>query len=64
MHKYRHYIDGKWTDPRAAKWFESVNPYTGEPWAEIAHGDPSDVDSAVKAARRAFEGEWSDLPAL
>src|SRR5262249_49890128 len=32
-----------------------------EPWAEIPHGDPSDVDRAVKAARRAFEGEWSGL---
>src|SRR5262245_59113685 len=61
MQKYRLYIDGEWTDPSSAKWFESINPYTGEPWAQIPHGDPSDVNRAVKAARGAFEGEWSGL---
>jgi aldehyde dehydrogenase (NAD+) len=61
MQKYRLYIDGEWTDPSSPKWFESINPYTGEPWAQIPHGDPSDVDRAVKAARGAFEGEWSVL---
>ncbi len=61
MQTYRHYIDGKWVDPHTGKWFDTVNPYTGEAWAQIAHGDAADVDRAVKAARAAFEGEWSSL---
>jgi aldehyde dehydrogenase (NAD+) len=61
LQTYRHYIDGKWVDPHTGKWFDTVNPYTGEAWAQIAHGDAADVDRAVKAARAAFEGEWSSL---
>jgi aldehyde dehydrogenase (NAD+) len=61
MQRYRHYIDGEWVDPNTAKWFDSINPYTGEPWAQIAHGDAADVDRAVNAALQAFEGEWSSL---
>lgn len=61
MQTYRHYIEGEWVDPRDGKWFDTVNPYTGQPWARIAHGGAGDVEHAVKAARNAFEGEWSSL---
>src|SRR5262249_58168993 len=54
-------MGGPWTDPAAAGWFDTVNPYTGEAWAQIAHGNAVDVDRAVGAARQAFEGEWSGL---
>ena len=42
--------------------FESVDPYTGKPWAVLPEARQSDVDDAVKAARAAFEGEWGALP--
>jgi len=41
--------------------FESVDPYTGRPWATVPEADRSDVHDAVRAARTAFEGEWGAL---
>lgn len=62
--KYQLYIDGQWSDPAAGRWFETVNPYSGEAWAEIPRSDAADVDRAVLAAHRAFrEGEWPRLTA-
>ncbi len=62
MQKYQMYIGGKCTDPASAKWFDSYNPYTGEPWAQIAQGNAEDADRAVRAAHRAFtEGAWPQL---
>ena len=61
MDKYQHFIDGAWTDPRSGRWFDTVNPYTGEPWAQIAEGNAEDVADAVAAAQTAFEGEWGEM---
>src|ERR1700729_3557750 len=41
--------------------FESVDPYTGEPWAVVPEATRADVDDAVRAARAAFDGEWSAM---
>jgi aldehyde dehydrogenase (NAD+) len=41
--------------------FESVNPATGKPIAQIAQATREQVDQAVDAARAAF-GTWSKLP--
>ena len=60
MQKHQHYIDGKFVDPASGKWFESFNPFTGEPWTLIAQGDATDADRAVQAAHRAFtQGPWA-----
>jgi aldehyde dehydrogenase (NAD+) len=61
MKKYQHYIGGKWVDPAGGRWFDTVNPYTGEAWAQIAEGNGEDVNAAVAAAKAAFEGEWGEL---
>ena len=64
MQKHQHYIDGKFVDPASGKWFESFNPFTGEPWTLIAQGDATDADRAVQAAHRAFtQGPWSTFTA-
>lgn len=64
MQKHQLYIDGQFVDPAAGKWFESFNPYTGEPWTLIAQGDATDADRAVQAAHRAFtQGPWSTYTA-
>lgn len=61
MEKHLHYIGGAWVAPDSGNWFETVDPYRGAPWAEIAQGNAQDVDRAVAAAAAAFDGDWSDL---
>jgi len=52
-------IDGKWVAAASGKHFESRNPATGELLATVAEGDAEDINRAVTAARKAFEGPWS-----
>jgi gamma-glutamyl-gamma-aminobutyraldehyde dehydrogenase len=56
------FIDGRSCPAAGGKTFASVNPANGKTIAEVASCDAQDVDRAVKAARRAFEGGgWSRL---
>jgi aldehyde dehydrogenase (NAD+) len=52
-------IDGKFVPAINGRTFDSVNPATGEAFAQVADGGVEDVELAVTAARRAFEGPWS-----
>jgi len=55
-------VDGRLRD--TPETFASVDPYTGQPWAEFAQARIADVDDAVEAARRSFEGgAWRDAAA-
>src|ERR1700761_671520 len=54
-------IDGQWVDAASGKRFETLNPATGEVLATVAEGDAEDINRAVVAARRAFEGPWSKV---
>src|SRR3984957_502598 len=54
-------IDGQWVDAASGKKFETLNPATGELLATVAEGDAEDINRAVAAARRAFEGPWSKV---
>ena len=57
-------IDGKWVNAASGKTFDTINPATGEVIAHVAEADKADVDKAVEAARRAFEGgAWSQMSA-
>src|SRR6478672_6595854 len=60
---YQLFIEGQWVDAESVKTFETPNPATGETLAEVAEADKADIDKAVAAARRAFEGKWSKLSA-
>ena len=53
------FIGGEWISSASGKTFESINPSTGEVLGAVAEGDAIDVDRAVVAARKAFEGPWS-----
>src|SRR6266700_5214829 len=61
--KYQLFIAGQWVDAESGKTFTTPNPSTGEPLAEVAEADAADIDKAVAAARRAFEGKWSSMSA-
>jgi aldehyde dehydrogenase (NAD+) len=52
-------IDGKFVAALSGETFPSLNPSTGEVVARLALAGQGDVDAAVAAARRAFEGPWS-----
>ncbi|MBI1190660.1 MAG: aldehyde dehydrogenase family protein [Tepidisphaera sp.] len=58
---YGHYIGGAWVSPKGGKRLATLNPATEKPLAEVALGAASDVDGAVKAARKALPA-WSALP--
>ena len=62
--RYELYIDGRWVEPKKGKYFDTVNPATEEKIAEVAQASKDDVDSAVTAARRAYEDVWSKLKPL
>ena len=49
-------IDGRWVEAASGKAFPVYNPATGQEMVRVAEADAPDVDVAVAAARRAFEG--------
>ncbi|MER8384554.1 aldehyde dehydrogenase family protein [Mesorhizobium sp. M0166] len=55
----RMFIGGGWIDARSGRTMESRNPATGAVIATVPRGDRQDIDFAVTAARKAFEGPWS-----
>src|SRR4051812_41021977 len=59
LKRYRMLIGGEWRDAAAQETFESVDPFTGRPWAVVPRAGADDVDAAVRAARDAFDsGPW------
>jgi aldehyde dehydrogenase (NAD+) len=55
---FGHYIDGAWTKP--AHTFEVIDPSTGKVIAKVSDGRKSDVDAAVRAAKKALP-KWKAL---
>lgn len=53
------FVDGAWVDARSGRTMETRNPATGAVIATVPRGDRQDVELAVAAARRAFDGPWS-----
>lgn len=62
LDRYLTYIDGQRVSPSSREWFETVNPYTRQPWALIPRCNEQDVERAIAAAHRAFgNGGWSGM---
>ncbi len=59
-----HFIDNEFVASAAGKTFETLNPTTNKPITSVASGESSDIDKAVKAARKAFDsGPWPRMAA-
>jgi aldehyde dehydrogenase (NAD+) len=56
-------IDGRRVPSVSGRTFKSLNPATEKVLAIVAEGNGADVDLAVAAARRAFEGPWRTMRA-
>jgi aldehyde dehydrogenase (NAD+) len=63
MRRFQCYIDGRFEDGEAS--FSSLDPATGEPWAEMPESREADISRAVVAAHRALydDAAWSKLTA-
>ena len=63
MSRYQLFINNEWVNPDSGQWFDSLDPFSGESWAEVPRANATDVDRAVTAAANAFEGPWSTMSA-
>src|SRR5690242_5978213 len=58
------FIAGGWRAPASGSTYDTINPATEEPSAQVGRGDERDVDAAVTAARNAFDsGPWPRMSA-
>lgn len=60
--KILNYVGGSLREPINGKYFDNVNPATGEAYSQTPDSDQADVDFAVGAAQAAFLS-WSTTPA-
>ncbi|MFJ8913127.1 aldehyde dehydrogenase family protein [Amycolatopsis sp. NPDC102389] len=58
---YRPFVNGEFVDGSGEP-LKTINPATEEVLAEVGTASVSDVDSAVKAARKAYNNVWSKMP--
>src|SRR5260221_539070 len=64
VRSYENYINGQWVRSSSGETFPVYDPSTEEVIANVASGTGADVDSAVKAARAAFDsGPWRQTSA-
>ena len=61
LKSYKMFISGEWVESESKKTFETLNPENNKPWARVPEANAKDVDKAVRAAQKAFEGEWPKL---
>ena len=56
------YIEGQWVCANSGGIIEVIDPATGMVFDQVPAGDAVDIDHAVAAARRAFEGgAWAEM---
>lgn len=58
---YDLFINGEFRSSTGTEFFETINPATEEPIAQVTEATDADVDLAVKAARGAYSKIWSKM---
>jgi aldehyde dehydrogenase (NAD+) len=58
---YGLFIGGEFVKSTDGSMFKTISPSSEEVLAEVTEAGAADVDAAVRAARRAFDGPWSRL---
>ncbi len=58
---YGLFIGGEFVEPEDGETFKTINPASEEVLAEISEAGPRDIDRAVAAARKAFDGAWGSM---
>jgi aldehyde dehydrogenase (NAD+) len=61
--QYDLFINGKFVKPNSKKYFATYNPSTEEKLSEVAQANAKDVDTAVTAAKTAYDKTWKKMPA-
>ena len=61
--KYDLFINGEFIPGKDGKYFDTINPATEKKIAKVAEAGKTDVDKAVRSARKAYENTWSKMPA-
>src|SRR5204862_7112047 len=59
--RYGIFVGGEFVEPRSGDYYETLDPASEEPLAEIPQAGPEDVALAVESARDAFENGWSQF---
>src|ERR1700678_1937192 len=57
------FYGGAWHAPKSGRHVDSINPGTGESLGPVAECGAEDIDAAVGAAKKAFDG-WRNTPPL
>ena len=60
---YDLFINGKFRPSINGSYRNSINPATEKTLSKVAEAGSEDIESAVKAARQAYEGPWGQMPA-
>ena len=56
------YIGGEWVAPAGSEVIEVISPATEEVIGQVPDATPADIDTAVAAARKAFDdGPWPHM---
>lgn len=63
LETYPMVIGGSEVAAISGRTYESVDPFRGQPWAQVPDADAADADRAVVAARDALSREWGPMSA-
>lgn len=60
---HKMFVGGAWTNPETDRTIEITDPSTGQVIGHMPRGTARDIDAAVNAARKSFEGVWGKMAA-